>query len=275
MLDRRLVCAIAVVTVIATIAPAHQELAPEKTESRTPLFLGERLVYKVQWDPPWFLFFLPHMMEAGEISSDLSEAEYNGRKALKIHFEGRSSGRLTKLAKIKIEDEYTFYTEPETFCTFSGSTKIREGKRRRQIDVQYSRDTRQLHIREVDEGVVPPKVKKEETKTNIPECVHDPLSAIYLYRLSPLKQQYSETLVLANDDKIKDIRAVVEAQDTIDTASGKVSTWRVGVVSLMGGLFKEKGQFKIWFSADEKKVPLQFEVKVGLGRVFGSLKPPQ
>ena len=40
----------------------------------------------------------------------------------------------------------------------------------------------------------------------------------------------------------------------------------------MGGLFKEGGQFKIWFSADEKKVPVQFEVKVKLGRVFGELK---
>jgi len=40
----------------------------------------------------------------------------------------------------------------------------------------------------------------------------------------------------------------------------------------MGGLFKEGGQFRLWVSADQRKVPLQFEVKVSLGKVVGKLK---
>jgi hypothetical protein len=40
----------------------------------------------------------------------------------------------------------------------------------------------------------------------------------------------------------------------------------------MGGVFKEGGQFRIWLSADDKKVPLQFEVRVKLGKVLGALK---
>jgi hypothetical protein len=56
-----------------------------------------------------------------------------------------------KLSGMKIEDEFLFLSEPETFCSLSVSQKIREGKRKRQIDVDYLRDTNQLHIRVLDE----------------------------------------------------------------------------------------------------------------------------
>ena len=39
------------------------------------------------------------------------------------------------------------------------SKKVREGKRKRQIDVDYLPDTRQLHLRELDESVDPAVLK--------------------------------------------------------------------------------------------------------------------
>ena len=41
---------------------------------------------------------------------------------------------------------------------------------------------------------------------------------------------------------------------------------------VISSLFKEGGQFWIWLSADERKIPVQFEVKVKLGKVMGKLK---
>jgi hypothetical protein len=254
--------------------PAYQEKAPAET-SHVPsssFSAGEHLVYVVKWDPPWYFFFLPSM-EAGEIDLEMvGESEYSGKKALKISFQARSSGTLMKMTGMNIDDEFVFFTEPKTYCTFSASKKIREGKRKRQIDIKYLRETKQLHIRELDEAVVPPKLKKDETKDNIPPCVQDPLSALYFYRLSPLRVGHLQTLVIGHDDRVKEISARVEKQEDIETPAGKFSAWRVSVLSLMGGLFKEGGQFLIWFSADEKKVPLQFEFRVRLGRVLGKLE---
>jgi hypothetical protein len=233
---------------------------------------GEHLVYVVKWDPPWYFFFLP-AMEAGEIDLQLiGESEYNGNKAMKISFQAHSSGTLMKMTGMKIDDEFVFFTEPETFCTFHASKKIREGKRKRQIDITYLRETQQLRIRELDEAVVPPKLKKDETKDNIPPCVQDPLSALYFYRLSPLKVGHLQTFVIGHDDRVKEVSARVEKQENLETPAGSFSAWKVEVLSLMGGLFKEGGQFRIWFSADEKKIPIQFEFKVRLGRVLGKLK---
>jgi hypothetical protein len=268
----KVILLLCVLAAISGFVLADQEPASGGANRPTGSPVGERLVYKVQWDPPWFLFFLPNM-EAGEVTVELSgDAENSGRKADKIAFKANSSGALARLSGLKVEDEFVYLTDPETLCTLSASEKIREGKRKRQIDVQYLQETRQLHIREVDEAVTPPKVKKDETKNDIPACVHDPLSALYMFRKLPLRDQFNYTFLLANDDKIREVRSTVEKQEIIETPSGKKAAWKISTAALMGGLFKEGGQFRIWLSADEKKIPVQFEVKVRLGRVFGKLK---
>ena len=68
----------------------HQERPPEPVPalSADPYSLGERLVYIVKWDPPWYLFFLPSM-EAGEI--DLQSGRRNriqGPKGVEDYVQG-------------------------------------------------------------------------------------------------------------------------------------------------------------------------------------------
>jgi hypothetical protein len=263
---------------LLTITPIgalpNQEKAPAEASipDTRPFSIGERLVYRVKWDPPWYLFFLP-AMEAGEVELQLlGETEYRDKKAIKISMKAHSSGMLLKMSGMKIEDEFTFISEPETFCSLNVSQKIREGKRKRQIDVEYLRETNQLHIREMDESVIPPKLKKDETKNKIPSCVQDPFSALYFYRLFELRMELVQIFVIGNDDKIKEVRTIVERQESIETPVGKFAAWRIRTTALTGGLFKEGGQFMIWLSADRRKIPLQFEVKVSLGRVLGKLK---
>ena len=262
--------------VVLVVALAYQNAVEEnRSGSNLSLPIGERLVYSIKWDPPWYLFFLP-AMEAGEAELRLvGETEYNSKKVLKILIKGHSSGTLAKMTGMKVDDEFVFFTERNTFCTLASSKKIREGKRKRQVDVDYLRETRQLHIREMDESVVPPKIKKDETKEDIPYCVQDPLSALYFFRMSSLRPEYAQTFVIGYDDRIKEVRARVEDQETVTTPAGNFTAWRVTTIALMGGLFKEGGQFRIWLSADEKKTPVQFGVNVSLGKVVGKLKPAQ
>jgi hypothetical protein len=250
-------------------APVSDEL-----KSASPFSIPERLVYTVEWDPPWFLFFLPRM-DAGEAELHLAgETQYDARKVLKILFKARSSGMLVRLSGVKIDDEFTVLTDPDSLCTVAVTKKIREGKRKKQIDVEYLRNTRQLRIREVDESVTPFKVKNE-IKDNIPECVQDPFSALYSFRKSPLEPGFLQAFTVGNDDKIKEVTSRVERQESIEGVAGVSLAWRVSTFALMGGLFKEGGQFRIWLSADERKLPVQFEAKMHLGRAFGRLKSVQ
>ncbi len=233
---------------------------------------GERLVFNVEWDPPWYFFFLPKM-KAGEVELQFTAGtRHKGQQVATISFKARSSGVLVKLARFTIDDEFIFLSDPETFCTFNVSKKIREGKRKRHLYVAHLRETRQLYVREMDESVVPPKLKKEEVKNNIPACIRDPFSAIYYLRTSQLRENHVLTSSILDNGKIKEIRAHVEKKEDIKTPLGRFAAWKVNSIAVMGGLFKGGGEFRFWLSADERKVPLQFEAKMNLGRALGKLK---
>ncbi len=241
-------------------------------EPGVPFPLGERLAYEIEWDPPWYLFFFPKMHAADAELQITDDGEFKGRKTYRIVFSAQSSGILASLSGMTIDDEFVFLSEPNTFCTFSVSKKIREGKRKRQIDVEYLRETGQLHIRELDESFTPPKIKKDTLKEAIPPCVQDPLSALYFLRGIPLREDMVHTSVIGHDDVVKEVQSKVLKLEKIKTPEGEMPAWKIDTVALLGGLFKKGGQFKIWLSADERQIPLKFEVKVSIGRVTGKIK---
>jgi len=257
-------------------APTESLEAPRSenpsAEVSFPVPVGERLTYEIEWDPPWWFLLLPRMHAADAELQITGDAEFKGRQAYRIVFKAQSSGILASLSGMTIDDEFLFLSEPDTLCTLSASKKIREGKRKRQIDVEYLRDKGQLHILEIDESVVPAKIIKDTVKEDIPPCVQDPLSALYLLRRIPLHKDAIQTSIIGHDDVVKEVQSKVEKLETVKTSDGKIPAWKVNTVALMGGLFKKGGQFRIWLSADEKQIPLQFEVKVNIGRVFGKIK---
>jgi hypothetical protein len=254
----------------AVSRPLSQE--GENSTNEAPFSIGESLVYQIEWDPPWYFFFLPRMDAGTVILSIPKEIEQNGQKAVVIKFKAQSSGTLAKLMDFNIDDDFEFIADAATFCAISSSKKQREGKRKRDIDVVYLPETKQLHIYDVDVAVDPPVVKKDAYKDEIPECVKDIFSALYWLRQQELNVGMKYKAILGYDDRLKEVESVIEKKERIEIPVGKYEAWRLNTVALMGGLFKDGGQFKIWLSADKRKIPLQFEAKVALGKVVGKLK---
>ena len=252
--------------------PRPQATSAPQTRIDVSPFIGERLIYSIKWDPPWYMFFLPSM-EAGELDLEFAGIEeFRGRPAHRINLYARSSGSLAKLANMKVEDEFIFYAEPETLCAEGGTTRIREGKRKRFLELEYFQSERKLRFRATDESTTPPQLQKDVTKTDLPPCVQDPFSAFYSYRTLPLGKDHIKTLTIGNDDKVMEVQARIDKQETIDTPVGKFNAWKISTNALKGGLFQEGGQFHLWVSADEWKAVVFFEAKVRFGRVIGTLK---
>jgi hypothetical protein len=274
--QRHLASALACAVLLCLLAlfPTGAALTAPFQEADTPALPfapGERFVYRVDWNPPWYLFFLP-AMEAGKAELKLEgDADHQGRKALKIVFAAHSSGTLVKLAGVKVDDYYEFLTDPDTFCTYSVLKREREGKRKRDIEVVYLRESQRLHIKEVDLAVNPPKLRKDGYVNDIPACVRDVFSALYPLRTKDIAAGTRVRTVVGDNERIKEVETHAEKKETVETPSGKYNAWRLDTVALMGGLFREGGQFKIWLTADNRKLPVQFEVKVNLGKVTGKV----
>lgn len=260
-----------VLAALAASAAAGQG-APETAGGGHENPVGERLHFRIDWDPPWYLFFFPNM-HAGDAEIFLEgETPYRGRKALKILFRVHSSGTLSKLSGMEINDEFVYLSDPETLCTLSATKTVREGKRKRRIEIEYAPDGRRLHFREYDESVTPAELMKDVVKEGIPPCVRDPLSALYDLRRDPFDAGSARTCVVGDNDAFREVETRVEKQVLLDTAAGKIPAWKIRTASLMGGLFRKGGDFTLWLSADDRQVPLRFEAKVSLGHVLGRLE---
>lgn len=265
-----------VLALVLMILPCVLDLGPAGAwagaDGRPPFAGGEKLVFDVEWNPPWYLFFLPPM-QAGDAELSLSdEFDYGGGKAVKILFTAHSSGTFARLVGIRIDDRYEFITNPDTFCTYRAFKQEREGKRKRDIEVVYKPESRSLHIRELDLALTPPKLKRDEDRADIPECVQDIFSAVYAIRRKEFSAGATYRSIVGDNDKVKEVQSRIEKSEQVQTPAGIFKAWKVDTVSVLGGLFKGGGQLKVWLTADENKLPVQLEIKVNLGTVSVKLK---
>jgi hypothetical protein len=264
--------AVCLFTVGIAVKAAEENKNALSIQTDISRFIGETLVYTIQWDPPWYMFFLPKM-EAGELTFRLwGIEESRGEPAMKVSLEARSSGALASLAKMKGENEFLYYSNPETLCAEGNISKIREGRRMRLLELDYFQDERRLRFRATDESVTPPKLQRDIIKTDLPPCVKDPLTSLYFYRTLPLARGYVKNLTIGNDDRVFEVLTRIENQEVVNTPAGRFNAWKVSTNALQGGLFSQRGNFHIWVSEDELKAPVKFEVRVRLGHVLGTLK---
>ena len=262
-----LLCAVAFAAGRQSDAAPARKAAPD----REPFLPGETLLYKVDWDPPWFLFFLPKM-EAGRLELGVEESPpYEGKAAWKVRFRAYSSGTLASLTGVNVDDTFESVADPATLCTYSVSKQVREGKKKRDIKVRYEPEQSRLHILETDVAKAPPVITKDRFKENVPPCVMDIFAALYALRREQLVLGTSKRWILGDDDVVKEVETRVLKSEVVMGPAGPTNSLHVETVSLLGGLFKDGGQFRIWLSNDDRRVPLKFQVQVKLGKVDGRL----
>ena len=232
---------------------------------------GEKMLYHVDWNPPWYLFFLPPM-EAGTAELSISGVlDYQSHQAVKIMFAAHSSGTLAKLSGFMIDDYYETFADPQNFCVYAVTKRERQGKRKRDIEIVYLKESRRLHIKDYDVSVSPPLPMKDKYVDEVPACVQDYFSALYSLRMKTIETGTIVQSIVGEYENYKNLEARVEKREWIGTPTGRYDAWRMNVQALAGGLFRGGGQFKVWITADGRKIPVQFEVKASIGKVTGKL----
>ena len=233
---------------------------------------GETLVYEVRWEPPIWIFFIPPIT-AGEILAHFQEQyRFDERAAHRITATAVSSGPFPRLTGITVNDSFESVVDAERFCSMKMTKKLREGKRQRDIFLTFDNRTRRGRYEAFDVSKNPRIQLKNEDLPNLPECVQDVLSAIFFTRLQELAPGIQFPIAIGDDGRVKPIEVRVLQKEPVDVLGRRIPALKLEAKSVFGGLFKEGGSFYVWFSDDVQKMPLQFEAKVKLGKVSGSLK---
>ncbi|MCH2695094.1 MAG: DUF3108 domain-containing protein [Acidobacteriia bacterium] len=239
---------------------------------------GETLVYEVRWNPPFWMFFLP-TISAGEMMLKFHNSiDYKGEKAFRITAEAVSSGFLPKLTGFTVKNYYESLVNTERFCSTRFTEIAREekttrpGRRKRYrnkiLTIDYKK--RVGNYLTYDATQNPPKELKNKNFEEFPVCVQDFLSAVYQTRLKEIKVGDTYLINISNNGIIKKVKIRAMKKETVIALAGTYSTIKIKSSSVRG-LFKGGGSLVVWITDDNRKMPVKYEAKAWLGKVFGTI----
>lgn len=183
-----------------------------------------------------------------------------GADQFRITSVARSSGSLGRF--IKVRDEIETIVRKADFST------LRYTKR---LDERGDKHTEVTSV----EGKVATRTKEGKAKTiPVPEPVFDPISVVYYLRTLDLEPGKSYDLTLISDGKIYTVKARVVRREVIETPAGRYSTLMVEPEMVSGGVPRDERLF-IWYTDDERHIPVRIRTEVKFGSVVASLRSMQ
>jgi hypothetical protein len=168
----------------------------------------------------------------------------------------KSSGSLSRFFKVR--DEIVSTVSTDDFSTLRYVKQLDE------------RGDKMEEVTTVEDGVATRKRKKVR-KFPVPRPVLDPISVIYYFRTLELAPGKSYELTLLSDGKIYTVHARVVKRETLTTPAGTFNTLMVEPQMVSAGVTREERLF-IWYSDDERHLPVRIRTEVKFGSVTATLK---
>ena len=150
-----------------------------------------------------------------------------------------------------------------TFGTFHNKSLIR-----------FNRDGKKAVLSDtVFKDPVKHYVKRSaDTSVTIDGLEHSIMSAFYLVRTLPLKEGETSRFSAVSGKKRYELKVIVHKRETIKTDLGTFKTVKVEPVLDGDGIFNSSGRIFIWFTDDEKRLPVLMQCEIKLGSIKAELK---
>jgi len=206
--------------------------------------LGEKLVYKVYW------IGIP----AGEITLNVKEVKkFDNFDVFHVIAKARSNKVFSLI--YKTDDTFHSYIDKEEL--FSRSYKlVREGKVKSQETVYYDYDNLKAEIASTQESKI----------IDIPGKIHDASSCLYYLRTQDIKLKDKVIMDVNVDDKNWKLECNVEKFGRLSLIGlGTFNTFLVKPRIKRNGKYRKDRDMKIWFTADQKRIPILINIDVPLG----------
>ncbi len=219
--------------------------------SARPFLVGEQLTYEISW----------LNITAGTAVMAVSGAGTDGdRPLVKLITTTQSRPAITTF--FPVDNRVESIVDPATLLPEHLTFKRREGKKKEDIEYRFHQN----------EGTVT-VVKGGATETlEMPPGTQDVISCLY-YARSELSLQPGSSLTMNvhHDKKNRKVEVRVEEIEMVSGPWGKVETARVLVVMPFQGLFLNQGNIRVWFTNDDRRIPVRMKAKVIIGSIVADL----
>ncbi len=162
----------------------------------------------------------------------------------------------------RVSDRYQSSFNRLTGCSAGFSKQIQEG--RRQVDTDLKFDYAQGKALLTEKNVVKGTSKHEEA--SVGPCVTDLLSAIFYPASQTLTPGQSFRVPLGDSIHTVAVTMKVEARETVRTPLGTYQTVRVQPTA-DAGVVKARGNIWIWYTDDERHIPVQMRARLFWGTI--------
>ncbi len=160
----------------------------------------------------------------------------------------------------RVADRFESYMDAKTLCSAKLVKHTEEGSHRRDtvITYDYARGKSVLDEHNLKTN------QQKKVENDIPNCVTDVVSGILYVASLPLQVGATYTFPLNDGGNTVTVNANVEGKEQIKTAAGTFQTIRVGSEG-NAGVLKNRGRIWIWYTDDDKHLPVQMRAKLMWG----------
>jgi hypothetical protein len=176
------------------------------------------------------------------------------------HVSGTADSNGVVALLFRVQDRFNSYFDVQTLCSSKLVKHTEEGSHSRDtvITFDYSRGKAMLAEKNLKDN------QSKRTENDIPGCVTDVVSGLLYVASLPLQQGATYSFPLNDGGKTVTINAHVEGKEQIKTPAGTFQTIRVGPEGDYSVL-KNRGRIWIWYSDDERHLPVQIRAKLFWG----------
>lgn len=221
-------------------------IPPAAYTAPVPFAPGERFVYDV----------LLEDAKVGKAVMKVQKATLQGKEVYHLTSEVKSSGFFSLL--VPINDRVESYMDVKGL--YSHRIEIRKKRRRKTEEKVVTFD-------QIGHRAVQLKNNEEET-FEIPPRVQDSLSSLYFFRTRPLPEP-GETIAIDIHESGRNGKLEIRSlyKERVTTPAGTFQTIKVQTALPKEGPLSSKGRIFIWFTDDDKRVPVLMETESKRGLI--------
>lgn len=162
----------------------------------------------------------------------------------------------------RVSDRFQSSFQRTTGCSESFSKQLIEGRRQVNSDLHfdYAQSKAILNEKNLISNI------SKHTESPIPSCVTDSLSAIFYIASQALVVGQSFQMPLADAMKTIPVTIKVEGREEVKTPAGDFQTLRVEPTA-DAGIVKNRGNIWIWYSDDDRHLPVQMRARLFWGTI--------
>ena len=233
------------------IGTAPGPVAAATEASAQAVRTGERLTYDISW---------LNILAGTAVMEVQPDGAGGDNSRAKLVTTAQSRPAISKFFPVdnRVESEYDLRTQLPQHMVFHR----REGKNKEDIEYTFH------HA----EGTVTAIRHGTTESLEIPAGTQDLISCLY-YVLNQLPMTPGASLILNvhHDKKNRQVEVRVEKIETLEGAWGRAETAQVVVIMPFKGIFINKGNIRVWFTTDERRIPVRMKAKVIIGNIVADL----